>query len=944
MHNHHIARPPKGFNRIGRQLLGAALLGFCLIAPAHATAEKAARFFEDAQRRFDQNDLSGAVVQLKNALQEDNRMLAAHLLLGKALLRDGDLKAAEAAFEEALKQGVNRAEVALPLGQIYLILGRPEAVIERIGTSGLPPALQVEVLTLRGNAYFEMGNFTLATQSYNQARALDPQSASPIIAEIPMLLASGQLDRAKTNAAKAIELAPKNAHAWNMYGTVKHLGSDANGALSAYDRALTLHPALVDPRVARAGLLIDLKREADARTDIDYLAETAPGEPRAAYLRALLAARQGDRQAATAALGEVVTLVDALPPKWLARREQILMAGALSHHALGNREKASEYLRIIIGNSDRNLGARKLLAAIHVETKDYRSALPLLEALYKANPQDPQVMYLLGSVHMAQRRYQLASEFLEKAAGRTGSAEMSRALAFNQLNLGRNELGVASLEKAFAADPGDLQAGTTLAMMYARSGQTQKAIRTAEALVKRHPENLAILNFLASVKLAAGDTAGARAAYTQVLAKDRTFRAAELNLVKLDVSENRLGDARRRLDAMLAKRHNDSDAIFEYGLLEQRAGRTGEAIRHLKKASEVQRRDPRAGLALVDLYLGQRQNGEALVAAKDLSAKHPDNLGVQLALGRVLLANGDAASARSVFTAATRLAEYDATMQLQIARWQLAAGNPDGALHNVQKALQGQPDDPAAMALAVEIEMRRGDVARTDAALKALGAKHPKRVETTLATANLAMARGQYPAAIAAYRTVLAQEETTANALQLVRAYLAAGDANKAAAFLEGWVKARPSDLLAQKALAEAQFRAGLLPAARQTYARALAAAPDDAQLLNNYANLLLQMKDPAAQAQAEKALRLVPDNPSYRDTLGWILVQQGQTEAGLRHLRDARLRSPENAEIRFHLAYALAKTGRQAEARDELSVALASPGRVGSSEALVRLKKELGL
>jgi thioredoxin-like negative regulator of GroEL len=60
--------------------------------------------------------------------------------------------------------------------------------------------------------------------------------------------------------------------------------------------------------------------------------------------------------------------------------------------------------------------------------------------------------------------------------------------------------------------------------------------------------------------------------------------------------------------------------------------------------------------------------------------------------------------------------------------------------------------------------------------------------------------------------------------------------------------------------------------------------------------------------------------------------------------LREARLRSPESGEIRFHLAYALAKNGRKAEAKEELSAALIGPGRVANSEAVSQLKKELGL
>ena len=97
-------------------MLGVVVPGILYPGQAHATAEKAAHFYENALKLFDKNDYPGSIIELKNALQQDNKMLAAHLLLGKAMLRNGDLNGAEAALKEALKQGVNRGEVALPLG------------------------------------------------------------------------------------------------------------------------------------------------------------------------------------------------------------------------------------------------------------------------------------------------------------------------------------------------------------------------------------------------------------------------------------------------------------------------------------------------------------------------------------------------------------------------------------------------------------------------------------------------------------------------------------------------------------------------------------------------------------------------------------------------------------------------------------------------------------
>lgn len=920
------------------------LVGVSCVSNVLATPEKASGYYEDALKRYDRNEIPAAVIQLKNAIQQDSKMLAAHLLLGKALLRNGDLKGAEAAFEEALKQGVNRGEVALPLGQVYLALGRPEAVIEKISASGLSPAMQVEVLTMRANAYFESGNNSLATQSLENAKAIDSKSASPLIAEVPMLLAAGRLEQAKEKASKAVELAPNNAFAWNVKAAVLHASFEVSGAMAAYDKVLALNPKHVDARVARAALLIDLNRDSEARKDLDYLKENAEDEPRAAYLRSVLAGRKGDVKAVSEALGEVTRTIDALPPAWLARREQLLMAAALAHYGLGNHQKAREYLDVIISRSPNNLGAKKLMASIYVETKDYGRAQPLLESLQRAMPEDPQVMFLLGTINLSQRRYAQASRLLEKAASRTGSSDMNRSLGFSQLGLGQTELGLSSLEKAYAANPADVRSGMALATRYVRVGKTEKSLKIAESMVKRDPANLTVLNFLGSIKGAIGDKAGARTVYAQVLAKDPTFGPTVLNLSRLDIGERRFEEARRRLDRLLKVDSNDPQVLFEYGQLEQRAGRSSEAIRYLVKAGEVQRIDPNPSLVLIEIYLNQHKGDQALTAAKELAGKFPGNLKVQLTLARAYLANGATADARTILTGATRLAEFDARAQVVIARLQIIAANPDGAAYSVYKALQGNPVDISALALAVQVEARRGDAAKADVALKALSAKYPNAIETARASADLAMSRGQFSSAIAGYTKLLTREENTGNALALATAHMAAGDAGKASAFLEAWVKRHTDDRLAQKALAESQFRAGQLAAAKESYRRVIASTPEDAISINNYANLLLQMNDPLAQEVAEQALKLSPNNSAYADTLGWILVSKGQSEAGLRYLREARLRSPENGEFRFHLAYALAKIGRNEEARDEMRAADANWGGAAHNPMFSQLKRELGI
>ena len=192
------------------------------------------------------------------------------------------------------------------------------------------------------------------------------------------------------------------------------------------------------------------------------------------------------------------------------------------------------------------------------------------------------------------------------------------------------------------------------------------------------------------------------------------------------------------------------------------------------------------------------------------------------------------------------------------------------------------------------------------------------------------------------FRTALDKEQTTENALRVFQVHFESGAPAKAAQFMEDWLREHPKDPSASRALADAEFRAGNLTSARRRYEAVLQAQGDDPLVMNNLANILAKLGDPAAAEYAERAFRMAPSNPAIQDTLGWLLVQGGQLEAGLRHLREARLRDPANPEIRYHLAAALVKAGRQQEARRELAVALASAAPFEGMDEARRLSSEL--
>ncbi|HOL36244.1 MAG TPA: PEP-CTERM system TPR-repeat protein PrsT, partial [Rubrivivax sp.] len=138
--------------------LGVAL---CLSSASALAAlnPKASRLYEDALQRFDKKDYAGTIIQLKNALQIDRKMLAVQVLLGRALLANGEYVAAQAAFEEALALGVNAAEVVLPLAESIEGQGKPGVVLSdpRFAHAALPQDVKARLLRLKAAAATDVG-------------------------------------------------------------------------------------------------------------------------------------------------------------------------------------------------------------------------------------------------------------------------------------------------------------------------------------------------------------------------------------------------------------------------------------------------------------------------------------------------------------------------------------------------------------------------------------------------------------------------------------------------------------------------------------------------------------------------------------------------------------------------------------------------------------------
>jgi cytochrome c-type biogenesis protein CcmH/NrfG len=148
---------------------------------------------------------------------------------------------------------------------------------------------------------------------------------------------------------------------------------------------------------------------------------------------------------------------------------------------------------------------------------------------------------------------------------------------------------------------------------------------------------------------------------------------------------------------------------------------------------------------------------------------------------------------------------------------------------------------------------------------------------------------------------------------------LASGKSAEAEAFTKRWLADNPRDtevrmLLANRAMRERDYKK-----AAAHYQALLAVDPNNVVALNNLAWIGGETGDAKALAYAERAAKLAPQSASVLDTLGTLLVRQGETNRGLEYLAKARELAPARFDVRLSYARALVVSGQTDAARKEL-------------------------
>lgn len=609
--------------------------------------------------------IGGAVALLRRELRPDPRMLLANSL---ATLEAGNYSAARsnalAAVVVAPEAGIAHAVLA----RAYLELGEglaAEAVLARARTARFPASrlhqLQAHARLLQGDAAGALAEVALTAPRYElyarrvRARALAVQGRTfearaaleVMVDEAPtderawldlgrLRLTAGDIGGASAAAERATRLRPADPHALTLEGEIVRARYGLIAALPWFEAALKRdayhYPALIE----YAATLGEAGRHADMLAALRPAMQARPGSAQAMYLQAVLAARAGKLQLASALLGRV----DKSQPGAL------LLGGALDYTA-GRWEQAVAKWRPLADAQPMNLSVRRSLAAALLRAGDAQGALVVLRPLAMRGDADSYALTLTGRALEVVGDRVSAAQFLDRAA----SAARGSAAVF------RSDEAVATLAAGASATPSDPTYALGVIRGLIGSGDPAGGTAKARALALASPGAPAAWTAYGDALALAGRPAD------PAFSRSANLLFDEPAMLRLLDAQGRAGHAREAAAtlALYLSQNPRSVAVRRLlGALQVRAGEWKVAVRTLEG---VRRQVGSSDAALlVDLAWAYAGAGDAATArrlARMAYILQPMNVAAADAYGVALATAGRMGAARQLLDKAVALAPGD---------------------------------------------------------------------------------------------------------------------------------------------------------------------------------------------------------------------------------------------------------------------------------------------
>lgn len=646
---------------------------------------------------------------------------------------------------------------------------------------------------------------------------------------------------------------------------------------------ITLDPHNYDARLEKAKLMIFGHQYPDAKEQLDLLVQKEPNNPEV-YLALADYYNSGtkDTGAAIAALHKVLQL----DPK-----------------------RADAYLS---------------LGVVQTGTQQWDEAEASMKKAAELEPKSPAIPLALGNFYQLRGRFPEAEQAFQRGI-QLAPDDPNPRIALAALYLSENKRGEAEnfLRDSKKYFPKSSSGYRLLGDFFWHTSQYDKAEAEYASLYRDHPKDPVVKGNYIQLLILRDHLEDARKLTEELIKADPTNTDAQVYKGEIEIQSGKASDAANTLQGVLKTDPQNAAAHYQLGLAFDGLGNADRAEAEWRETVRLRPDivDARRALAAAAIHKGDvaalSQEADQIIA---LAPAAPDGY----------LMRAMAEFQRKQYTAADQYTKTSLEKEpnnpaayVQLGNIRTAENRLADAQKAYQQALDLDPNSSDAMGGVLNVDIAQKQPDKAIATIKAHLAKYSSNSDFHVMLGVLLKKQKQdFAGAEAEFQQAMQLNKNNMAAylnLGLLQSERGAPD-TALQTYLEA-VKTSPKDVGFYLLAGAIYENKSDWEQARQMYQKVLAAQPENPVASNNMAYVMLQEGgnvDVAFQ-MAQTAHRLLPDNPSSADTLGWAFYHKHVYTSAINLFKEALQKDPTSALYNYHLGLAYARNGEAALAQKQL-------------------------
>lgn len=850
----------------------------------------------DQSRFFQrQGELKASTLEARSAIEMQPDRIEPYLVIINNLLTAGDARNAERQLDKLLsnsevgEQSIsqqNLNEAALIRAKARLMqqeFDEALAALEKLKEADR--VQQMEGALIKGEIHLAAGRPDAAREAYSTARDIDSGEAAPLIGLSKVAYSQNNPEQGDEYIAQAEKLNPDNVELWLWKARLAHAAGDWADAEQAYVNALETigqYDVMTYQKFETMSALINVLREQGKSSEAfvyeEILAKSAPGTIRSNLIAAQEAFNNGELDNAARYLEEVLAQAP-------GQGQAALMLGIIRYRQ-GRPEEAEALLAPVAAMEDSEQ-ARKLLAATRLQMRNPEGAREILANL-EDQDSDPETLALVGIASLVSGDTESGEQFIEKS--------LDLAPDNNSLRL-------------------------RYATYLVRTGQTDRAIKQANQVLKNDPESEQARLLVIQAHVSADNNDAAIAAASDWVDEQPKSVAALVTRGNVAANAENIEEARQYYQRAVEADSENPAPLNALGNLARLRDEPDQAKEYYRRAIELSPDNSQALQGLSSVMARE----ELTALMERVREKHPDAYGPRLVLLESALIDNNTQQADDL--TASLLEREDesrpapveslvASVYHGIATQLAQRERLEQASDVLRRGRILFPENEEIGIQAAAIQFTEGNTEGARDILRDVKQQHPESATPFRIEARYFERQEKYQEAAELYQLALELDQTAELGIAHARALARSGQRNKAIEALENARQAFPRNPQILMNLAMLHQENEAPEKAIPPYEELLEVTPRNVVALNNLAWIYHQQGDDRAMELARQAFELNSGNAAIADTYGWILFKAGQTEESLPVLEKAHELQPDSEEIAMHLAEAYRATGRDADAK----------------------------